>query len=64
MKAVSAGKKIVNELVEECTEIIDKVKIAGMALFERGNKCKSSCTIYFTLNWNSFYNQRWKWYLF
>ena len=28
-------KKLVNKLVEECTEKIDEVKIAGMALFER-----------------------------
>ena len=35
-------KKLVDKLVEECTENIDEVKIAGMALFERGNKCKSS----------------------
>ena len=42
-------KKLVNKLVEECTENIDEVKIAGMALFERGSKCKSSCTIYVVL---------------
>ena len=29
------------KLVEECTENIDEVKIAGIALFERGSKCKS-----------------------
>ena len=33
-------------LIEKCTEKIDEVKITGMALFERGNECKSSCTIY------------------
>ena len=32
-------KKVVDELVEECTENIDKVKIARMALFEHGNEC-------------------------
>ena len=42
-------EKLVNKLVEECTENIDAVKIAGMALFERGSKCKSSCTIYVVL---------------
>ena len=36
-------------LVEECTENIDEVKIAGMALSERRNDCKSSCTIYVAL---------------
>ena len=39
-------KKIVDKLVVECTENIDEVKITGTALFERGNECKSSCTIY------------------
>ena len=35
-------KKVVDELVEECTEYIDKVKIARMALFEHGNECVCS----------------------
>ena len=38
-------KKLVDKLVEECTENVDKVKIAGTVLFERRNDCKSSCTI-------------------
>ena len=42
-------KKLVNKLVEECIENIDEVKITRMALFERRNKCKSSCTIYVVL---------------
>ena len=46
MEIVSVGK---NRLGEECTENIDEVKIAGMALFERRTKCKSSCTIYVVL---------------
>ena len=44
-KSVSAGKKLVNKLVEECTENIDEVKIVGMALFEHGNECICSYTI-------------------
>ena len=32
MKIVSARKKLVDKLVEECTENIDEVKIAEMAL--------------------------------
>ena len=39
-------KILVDKLVEEYTENIDEVKLAGMVLFERGGKCKSSCTIY------------------
>ena len=38
-------KQLVEKLVEECTENIDDVIIAGMALFEHRNDCKSSCTI-------------------
>ena len=39
-------KKLVDKLVKECTVNIDEVKIAGIALLERGSKCRSSCTIY------------------
>ena len=35
--------------MKKCTENINAVKIAGMDLFERGNECKSSCTIYVVL---------------
>ena len=42
-------KKLVDKLVEECTESIDEVKIVGMALFKCRNDCKSSCTIYVVL---------------
>ena len=48
MKTVTF-KKLIKILVEECTENTDEVKTAGMALFERGNKCKSLCTIYVVL---------------
>ena len=42
-------KKLVDKLVEECTENIDEIKIPEMALLERRNDCKSSCTIYAVL---------------
>ena len=42
-------KKVVDKLIEECTENIDKVKIAQMSLFERRNDCKCWCTIYVVL---------------
>ena len=46
-------KKLVDKLVEECTEDIDEVKIVKMTLSEHENKfenkCKSSCTIYLVL---------------
>ena len=42
MKIVSEEKKLVDKLVEECTENVEGVKLA-----ENGNKHKqSSCTLY------------------
>ena len=38
-------EKLVDKLVEECTENIDEIKIAGMALFELENECLCSYTI-------------------
>ena len=38
-------KKLVDKLVEECTENIDEVKIAGITLFEHGNQRVCSYTI-------------------
>ena len=32
-------KKVVDKLIEKCTENIDKAKIAGTALLERENEC-------------------------
>ena len=43
------GKKLVDKLVEECTENINEVKIAGTTSFDHRNECKSSCTIYVVL---------------
>ena len=34
MKSLNTRRKIVNKLVEECTENVNEIKIAGMALFE------------------------------
>ena len=53
MKTANVEKKLVDKLVEECTEDIDEVKIVKMTLSEHENKfenkCKSSCTIYLVL---------------
>ena len=35
-------KRLVDKLVEECTENIDEAKLAGIALFEHGNECVCS----------------------
>ena len=48
------GKKLVDKLVEECSETIDEVKIAKINSIElhsteHENKCKSSCTSYVVL---------------
>ena len=47
-------KRLIDELVEECTENVEEAKIPGITLFEcnsveHKNKCKSSCTIYAVL---------------
>ena len=41
-------KKLVDKLVKECTENIDEVKIAGIALFEHENECDFT---QFVLSW-------------
>ena len=38
-------KKLVDKLVEECTENINEAKLTGIALFEHGNECTSSYTV-------------------
>ena len=42
------GRKLVGKLVEECTENVEKAKIAEITLTENINKC-SSCTLYIVL---------------
>ena len=42
-------KKLVDKLVEECTENIDEAKIAEITLFKHKNVCKSSWTLYIVL---------------
>ena len=42
-------KKIFDKLVEECTENIDEVKLAKIALFEHENECVCSYTIFVVL---------------
>ena len=46
-------KKLVDRLVEECTENIDKVKMVEITLAKHENEyekeCKSSCTLYIVL---------------
>ena len=52
MKIVSVEKKLVDKLVEECTETNNEVKLAKITLAENENKYKcSSCTLYIVLFW-------------
>ena len=39
------GKRLADKLVEECTENIDEVKLAGITLFEHVNECVCSYTV-------------------
>ena len=45
MKTVSREQKLVDKLVEECTENVEEAKIAEITLPENIHKC-SSCTLY------------------
>ena len=57
-------KKLVDKLVEECTENFDEAKVAKITLFKPKNVCKSSCTLYVhCVIFNNLYNQHWNWYL-
>ena len=47
MKTVRA-EKLVNKLVEECTENVEEAEIAEITLTENIHKC-SSCTLYIVL---------------
>ena len=47
-------KRLVDKLVEKCTENVEEAKITAITLFEcnsveNKNKCRSSCTIYVVL---------------
>ena len=44
------GKKLVDKLVDECAETVEKVKIAKITLAENENKYKCvSCTLHIVL---------------
>ena len=50
MKIASVEKKLIDKLVEECTETNNKVKVAKITLAENENKHKRcSCTLYIML---------------
>ena len=43
-------KRLVDKLVEKCTENIDEAKLTPIALFEHGNECVCSCTVCINLD--------------
>ena len=52
MKIVSAEKKLVAPLIEECTETVEEMKLAKITLAENKNSYKcSSYTVYIVLFW-------------
>ena len=52
MNIVNAEKKIVDKLVDECTETVEEVKLARINLAENENNYKqSSCAVYTVLFW-------------
>ena len=42
-------KKLVDKLVEECSENIDEIKLTEVALFEHRNECVCSYTVFIVL---------------
>ena len=55
MKIISAEKKLVAPLIEECTETVEKTKLAKITLAENENRYKrSSCIVYIVLTSISF----------
>ena len=50
MKIVNAEKKIVDKLIDECTETIEKLKLVKITFAENEDENKySSCTMYIVL---------------
>ena len=50
MKIVNVEKKLVDKLIDECTETIEEVKLAKITFAENENENKySSCTVYIVL---------------
>ena len=50
MKTVNAEKKLIDKLIDECTETIEEVKLAKITLAENeSEETYSSCTVYIVL---------------
>ena len=47
---IASAEKLVDQIVDECAETVEEVKIAKITLAENENKCKCSyCTLYIVL---------------
>ena len=50
MKIVNTEKKLVDKLIDQCTETIEEVKLAEITIFENENNYKyNSCRVYIVL---------------
>ena len=49
MKIVNAEKKLVDKLIDECTETIEEVKLANITIFKNGSSECNSCIVYIVL---------------
>ena len=64
IKFVSAKKKLVASLIEECTETVEEVKLAKITLTENENSYKCSfCTVYTNVGGIGAYFVHFQWYL-
>ena len=57
-------KRLVDKMVEECSENIDEAKLTGIALFEHGNEVRIFLDSLYCLGCNSLNNLHWDWCLF
>ena len=49
MKIVNVEKKLVDKLIEECTETIEEEKLTNITIFKKGSCERSSCIVYIVL---------------
>ena len=59
--------RLVDKLVEECTENVEEVNLAGITstdLLSVKNENKHKCSSVHCVIFNNLYNQHWNWYLF
>ena len=49
MKIVNVEKKLVDKLIEECTETIEEEKLTNITIFKKGSYERSSCIVYIGL---------------